>query len=97
MNLRERAKGMHCFLRLPGVCNGDDTTVVLAHLRIGNVAGVGQKPCDATALPLCHRCHDVLDGRAKSDLTRVEIRAEALRALCQWLAYAWEQRWVKAA
>lgn len=96
MNLRERAKGMACFLRLPG-CNSDRETTVLCHLRIGGVAGMGQKPPDVCAVPACVTCHEILDGRLKSALTPVEIRAEAARALCQWLAYAWEKQWVKAA
>lgn len=36
MNLRDRAKGQDCYLRLPGHCNFNPETVVLAHIRRGN-------------------------------------------------------------
>ena len=31
MNLRKLAKGRDCQVRLPGICNGNPETVVLAH------------------------------------------------------------------
>ena len=87
MNLREKARGQECFLRLPGHCNGNPETVVLAHIRRGGIAGVGQKPCDTAAMPMCSGCHAVFDGRATSPLQRTIIDAEALRGLVQWLSY----------
>ena len=63
--LRRFAKGQGCALQIRGVCNGQRATTVLAHLRIANVAGVGQKPPDLVAVHACSSCHDVLDGRAK--------------------------------
>ena len=46
-------------MRVPGVCNGDPKTVVLAHL---NGAGVGMKNPDWQAAYACSACHKFLDG-----------------------------------
>lgn len=96
MNLRYYVQGRHCYLRLPG-CTHDPATTVLAHLRRGNVAGGGQKPPDICALPLDSYCHDVVDGRIKTSMTRQEIDAELLRAYVQWLADLWTNGIVRIA
>ncbi|MGV3346389.1 nuclease domain-containing protein, partial [Enterobacteriaceae bacterium LUAb1] len=36
-NLRKEAKGRECQVRIPGICNGNSETVVLAHLRMAGV------------------------------------------------------------
>ena len=41
--LRESAKGQPCMVRIPGVCNGNPETTVLAHLNGG---GMGMKNPD---------------------------------------------------
>lgn len=86
-NLRTLAAGKECYLRLPGVCNYDSTSTVLAHIRRGNTAGVGMKPADINAVPCCSACHDAFDGRTRSSYSRHELDAEMLRAHCQWLAW----------
>lgn len=86
-NLRKLAEGQSCYARLPTICNFDRATVVLAHIRRGNVAGIGQKPSDLCALPLCDACHAVFDGRMKTHMSRAQIDADVLRGLCQWLAF----------
>lgn len=86
-DLRKLAEGQPCYLRLIPHCNCDPTTTVLAHIRRGNIAGMGQKPCDLAALPMCSSCHSIFDGRQQSPLQRTVIDAEALRGLVQWLAY----------
>ena len=85
MNLRDLARGKPCYLRLPGVCNGNPDTTVLCHRRAYGVAGKDQKPPDTCAFPGCHACHDVYDGRAPSDFDRDFLEAEASRAQNQWL------------
>ena len=60
--LRDSARGQLCQLRFPG-CNGDPETTVLAHLRLGGIAGVGLKPPDVCAVFACSDCHSLLDGR----------------------------------
>lgn len=83
---RKSAKGMPCYLRLPGVCCHDPDTTVLCHRRVYGVAGGGQKPPDTCSFPGCVTCHAVYDGRVKSDFDRDFLEAEADRAQNQWLA-----------
>lgn len=92
-NLRQLAAGQRCYLSLPGIC-GSPETVVLAHIRRGGIAGVAQKPCDAAAFPMCHACHDAFDGRTRTDYTREQLDAEALRGLVQWLTYLWQNEYI---
>lgn len=93
-DLRQLAKGQPCYLRLEG-CSHDREQTVLAHIRRGNVAGVGQKPVDVFAIPCCDSCHGKLDGRyGAHSYSRAEMDAEALRALGQWLDYLWKREYL---
>ena len=75
MNLRKEAKGRGCMVRIFGICNHNSETVVLAHIRIAGVSGMGMKSPDLIGAWACSACHDELDGRTrKSDLTRDELR-----------------------
>lgn len=85
MNTRELARGRPCYMHLAGVCNGNPDTTVLCHRRVYGIAGKSQKPPDTCAFPGCSSCHDVYDGRVKSDFDRDFLEAEADRAMCQWL------------
>lgn len=62
--LRQSARGETCTLRL-GCCNGDPSTVVLAHLRFFSWAGISQKPDDMLAVFACSACHDAIDRRSR--------------------------------
>lgn len=94
-SLRDLARNQPCYLRLPG-CSHDPAKTVLAHLRIGGIAGVGIKSPDICGLPLDDFCHSVVDGRIKTDLTRDQINSELLRAQNQWLSYLWSREIVIA-
>ncbi len=61
--IRKSAKGKDCEVRIPGVCNFDPTTTVLAHIARGS--GVAQKCDDIHAAYACSACHDVIDGKVK--------------------------------
>ena len=50
--LRESARGMDCALRIPGACNHNPETTVLAHLPCGH-KGVGMKSPDNMAVFAC--------------------------------------------
>lgn len=58
--LRKSAKGRDCQIRIPGVCNGNNETVVLCHLPGG---GMGAKVHDLFGAFGCSACHDVVDHR----------------------------------
>jgi len=54
-------------IRLPG-CSHDPRETVLAHYRLAGYSGAGLKPDDfAFGAWSCSHCHDLVDGRVKSD------------------------------
>ena len=61
--LRKSARGRECQIRIPGYCNRDDSTVVLAHKNGG---GMGMKTPDLIASFACSDCHDLVDGRKRA-------------------------------
>lgn len=65
--LRELARGQECAIRIPGVCNHDPATTVLAHYRMAGICGTGQKPPDECGAWACSSCHDWVDGRVKTE------------------------------
>lgn len=64
-NLRNEAEGRECQIRIPGVCNKNRSTVVLAHPNNKRLFGVGtgQKAPDVFGAWACSACHDLVDGR----------------------------------
>lgn len=75
--IRKSARGEDCSLRL-GNCSSNET-VILAH--IGRNRGTGIKCADYMAVYSCSNCHDIIDGRVKSEFTKDELNSEKLRAL----------------
>ena len=75
MILRKAAKDRGCTVRIPGVCNFNSATTVLAHIRLAGVSGMGMKSPDLLGAWACSACHDEIDGRTrKSGMTRDELR-----------------------
>ena len=62
-DLRNAARGRECQVRIPGVCNGNPETSVLAHIRLAGLCGTGIKPPDLIATIACSCCHDEIDRR----------------------------------
>jgi len=52
-------RGEPCFLRIPGICNGDWTTCVPAHRNEGK--GMGLKVPNYLTIPACYACHAEYD------------------------------------
>jgi len=69
--LRKSAKGRECQVRLPTFCNFNTETTVLAHL---GGAGMARKHEDLFASFSCSGCHDALDGRVKTHLTKDDLK-----------------------
>lgn len=65
INYRKEAQGRECQVRIPGVCNHNPETVVLAHLSGG---GMGAKRNDLHGAWCCSACHDAIDGRIKQHM-----------------------------
>ena len=85
--IRQSAKGQPCQVRVPGVCNGDWSTTVLAHL---NGAGMALKAHDHEAAYACSACHSWLDGgyvhhysKATRDLWHLEAVIQTQRLLLE--------------
>ena len=68
MNLRNLAKGRECQVRLPGICNGDPATTVLAHYRLIGISGIGMKSPDLIAAHACASCHYTVDNVKGDDV-----------------------------
>ncbi|MDE9484041.1 DUF1364 domain-containing protein [Xenorhabdus bovienii] len=64
-NLRKEARGRECQVRIPGICNGNSETVVLAHYRMAGICGTGMKPPDLFGAWACSACHDEIDRRTR--------------------------------
>jgi len=62
--IRDAARGQACTLQIVGVCNGDWSTTVLAHLP-DESHGIARKSDDLSSCFACDACHSVIDGRAK--------------------------------
>ena len=74
---RQAARGQECMVRVPGVCNGDPDTTVLAHYRLLPYCGAGYKPPDDLGAWCCSSCHDFIDGRTwrgTQDFSQAEIK-----------------------
>ncbi|WP_064596138.1 nuclease domain-containing protein [Pseudomonas sp. DR 5-09] len=65
--LRNSARGQDCTVRMPGTCNHNLETTVLAHLPCGQ-KGMRMKGFDTVAVYACSACHDVIDGRAAGEV-----------------------------
>ena len=73
--LRKAARGMPCMVRIPGICNGNPETTVLAHYRLAGYCGTGIKPDDDVfGAWACSNCHDLIDGRMRCAMTHAELR-----------------------
>ena len=73
--LRKAARDRHCTVRVPGHCNGNPETTVLAHYRMAGLCGTGIKPSDmAFGAWACQACHDCADGRIKTNFSREQLR-----------------------
>ena len=90
-NLRNLARDQECQVRIYGVCNHNPETSVWAHIRLGGVAGMGQKPPDLAGVIACSNCHDAIDRRTKTDLTQVQLESHILHALVRTLKIVAEQ------
>lgn len=86
MNLRKTARGRGCMVRLPGICNHNSETTVLAHVRLAGVSGMGIKADDLLGAWACSACHDAIDRRSHTDLDRDAVRLAHLEGMVRTIA-----------
>ncbi len=60
VDLRKLARDRPCMVRLE-CCNGNSETVVLAHLRLQGISGMGLKAPDMFGAWACSACHTYAD------------------------------------
>lgn len=72
--ITKAARGRDCQIRIPGVCNGNSETVVLAHYRLAGTCGTGMKPPAILGAWACSSCHDAVDQRSSCSISRDELR-----------------------
>ena len=70
--LRDAARSQDCQIRIPGICNFNPETTVLAHYRMAGVCGTGMKPIDLIGAWACSDCHFALDD-GKSGYRREQL------------------------
>ena len=75
--LRESANGQICTFQLPGICNGDKSTVVLCHLPSGANGGAMKSP-DYIAAFGCSACHYHFDQNKLDPLIKLQVAWRAL-------------------
>jgi hypothetical protein len=86
VNLRQEARGRGCMVRLPEVCNHNSETVVLAHVRLAGISGMGTKSPDLIGAWACSACHDAIDRRSHTDLDRDYVRLAHLEGMARTIA-----------
>jgi len=85
-DLRKLARGQDCQVRIPGVCNHDPATTVLAHFRLAGFCGTGMKPSNLLAAWSCSSCHDATDGRMQTEFSRDTLRLYHAEGVMRTLA-----------
>jgi hypothetical protein len=73
-------------VRLPGICNHNSATTVLAHIRLSGVSGMGLKADDLLGAWACSACHDAIDRRFRTDLDRDYVRLAHLEGMVRTIA-----------
>ena len=87
--IRQSARGQYCQGRIPGYCNGNHETVVLAHR---NGAGIGIKAPDWQGAYLCSGCHAFVDGGwTRSHYTQAEMLVMFYEAIFRTQSLLMEQ------
>ena len=81
IDLRKEARGRECQVRLPGICNFNPETTVLAHIRKAGITGMGQKAPDQLGAWACYHCHMAIDGQMKTNYSKEELELHHLRGV----------------
>ena len=78
--LTKAARGQECTIQLYPYCNGNPETTVLAHAPCED-KGMSLKSPDWWGADACSTCHDIIDGRMKTDIPREEVYEAHIRGV----------------
>jgi len=78
--LSKEARGRECQGRIPGACNFNSETTVLAHFRLIGISGLGIKAPSWCGAWLCSGCHTLVDS-CKDDDVQLDFAKAVLRTL----------------
>ena len=68
--LLRAARGQSCMIRIPDICNGDNSTTVAAHSnQLKHGKGTGIKAHDCYVAWACSECHKEIDQGKRLDKT----------------------------
>jgi len=93
-NIRKEARGRECTIRLPGICNHDNTTTVFAHWRQIGITGMGYKPSGGKFEPgafACSACHDAIDRRTWLHIDPLMLDIAHLKGLVETFKQMWDE------
>ena len=77
------SRGQCCTLRFPGCRNNVDTTIAAHSNQRKHGGGVGLKQHDIFSVDACSHCHDIYDGRVKSEMVRWQKEDAFNKALAE--------------
>ena len=76
----QMARGQECLIRIPGVCNFNPETTVLAHYRLVGLSGMGIKSNSICGAWACSSCHTYVDTHRDDTTARAHLEG-VLRTL----------------
>jgi len=89
--LRQSARDQECLVRIPGICNHNPETVILAH--VGSESGTAMKCSDLEAAYCCSACHSAIDGQIRTQFKKIELdlwaKEGAERTRKMWVDNGW--------
>lgn len=92
--LTRAAKGQECTIQIHPYCNMNSETTVFAHANSED-KGMAIKSPDWWGADSCSTCHDIVDGRRKTDLSREEIFSAHVRGIYRTIKRRIEQGLIK--
>jgi hypothetical protein len=94
---RQDARDKPCMVRVPGACNRDPATTVLAHYSLAGISGKGLKSPDHMGAYACSGCHDEIDGRTRiTEFNKDQLRkmhAEGVMRTQEYIRRKAERPW----
>lgn len=92
----QSARGESCMVKIPGVCNRNPETVVMAHSnKQRHGKGQGFKARDYYTALCCSSCHDAIDGRIHTHLSPADMDEFWQRGFERTLDWAFDNGHIK--